>query len=179
MKMSAFDAVVAIHGARHTIDARFVTRMQHVVAPGVEIAFEKTVAANGVGSKHADAAQRRISLPHMRRKSDHDVGDGHGHVRQKFVDKGVAEKARQDDRIDAALFERAHRVEYVNLELRVRHALRSRPLPRTLLEDEIEWSRRAMPAADGGHSAQDVGAGELRRARDYAQRTIAIHDDFP
>jgi hypothetical protein len=75
VKTAAFDAFVAAHGTRYAIDARFVTRMQDVELRAVEIAFKETVTADRVGRQHADAANRRKRLPHMRKERSHEVGD--------------------------------------------------------------------------------------------------------
>src|ERR1700730_6192111 len=137
--MPAFDPLIAVHGARYAIDARFVTRMQHVELRAIEIAFEKAVTADRVGSQHADAANRWKSLSQMCHKRGHEVGDRQRHVRREFLNEGVTEKARQDDRVAPAFLEGANRVEHVNLEWCARRAKRSRSLPRLLLEHEIEW----------------------------------------
>jgi hypothetical protein len=92
--MAPFDPLIAVHGARYAIDTRLITRMQHVEPRAIEIAFEKTITADRVGSQHADAAKRWKSLPQMRHERGHEIGDRQRHVRREFVDEGVTEKAR-------------------------------------------------------------------------------------
>src|ERR1700761_2437153 len=143
--------------------------MPHFELRCPEVPLKKPLVANVVRGQYTHAPRRWKRASYMATQRIQHVDDLHRRVLLQLIDERVAQKARQKNTRDAALFEIADHVEDVQLALGRRSARLACIAKRTLFEQDVEVLRITMRGTCLNQLEKYIRAGERPKPADHAK----------